>query len=57
MDGEVMDFTSCVHLKLSIQFESRVRELEEVTCCTLLFVRSSAIVTEMLNAGRADKQA
>ena len=48
-----MDLISQVHLKLSVQLESRVRDVEAATHCTLFLLRGSAIVTEMHSAGRA----
>ena len=48
-----MDLISKVHLKLSVQLESRVRDVEAATHCTLFQLRGSAIVTEMHGAGRA----
>ena len=48
-----MDLISKVHLKLSVQLESRVRDVEAATHCTLFLLRGSAIVTEMHSAGRA----
>ena len=48
-----MDLISEVHWKLSAQFESRVRDAEAATHCTLFQLRGSAIVTEMHGAGGA----
>ena len=48
-----MDLISQVHLKLSVQLESRVRDVEAATHCTLFLLRGSAIVTEMHSASRA----
>ena len=48
-----MDLISEVHLKLSVQLESRVRDVEAATHCTLFQPIGSAIVTEMHSAGRA----
>ena len=53
MENDVMDLISKVHLKLSVQLESRVRDVEAATHCTLFQLRGSAIVTEMHSAGRA----
>ena len=53
MENDVMDLISQVHLKLSVQLESRVRDVEAATHCTLFQLRGSAIVTEMHSAGRA----
>ena len=48
-----MDLISQVHLKLSTQLESRVRDVEAATHCTLFLLTGSEIVTEMQSAGRA----
>ena len=53
VENDVMDLISQVHLKLSVQLESRVRDAEAATHCTLFQLRGSAIVTEMHSAGRA----
>ena len=53
MENDVIDLISQVHLKLSTQLESRVRDVEAATYCTLFQLRRSAIVTEMHSAGRA----
>ena len=53
MENDVMDLISEVRLKLSVQLESRVQDMEAATCCTLFQLRASAIVTEMWSAGRA----
>ena len=48
-----MDLISQAHLKLSVQLESRVRDVEAATCCTLFQLRGSAIVTEVHGARTA----
>ena len=53
MEEYVMVLISQVHLQCNVQIESGVRDMEAATFCTLLLLRSSAIVTEVLNAGRA----
>ena len=53
MENDVMDLISEVHLKLSVQLASRVRDVEAATHCTLFQLRCSAIVKEMRSAGRA----
>ena len=47
MEDDVMDVISQVHLLLSIQLESRARDMEAATYCTLLILRGSAIVTSL----------
>ena len=47
-----MDLPTQVQLKLSTQLESRVRDLEVPTDCTLFVPKESDIVAEMPNAGR-----
>ena len=51
-DVDVMDLITPVHLQLSAQLGSRVRDLEAATYCTLFLPNESDIVTEMQNAGR-----
>ena len=51
-DVDVMDLITPVHLQLSTQLGSRVRDLEAATYCTLSVPKESDIVTEMQNAGR-----
>ena len=48
-----MDLISQVQLQRTVQIESRVWDMEAATYCTFFFLRSSAIVTEVLNASRA----
>ena len=53
MEEYVMVLISQVHLLCNVQIESGVRDMESATFCTLLLLRTSAIVTEVLNASRA----
>ena len=39
-----MAFISQVHMKPTVQLESRVRDLESVTCCTLFLLIENQIV-------------
>ena len=41
-----------VHLKLTVQLESRMRDMEAATDCTLFLPKDSDIVKEMLAIGR-----
>ena len=41
-----------VHLKLTVQLESRMRDMEAATECTLFLPKDSDIVKEMLSIGR-----
>ena len=52
MDDEVTDFICQVHMQLSEQLESRVRELESATYYTLFLLRDSAIVINVQDSGR-----
>ena len=47
------DLIPQVHMRLSVQLESRVRDLEPTTYCALFLLRGSAIVIDMQDAGRA----
>ena len=51
LHADVMDLATEVQLQVSTQLESRVRDLEAATYCTL-FVPKESDVTEMQNAGR-----
>ena len=42
-----------VHMRLSVELESRVRDLEPTTFCTLFLLGVSAIVIDIQDAGRA----
>ena len=53
MEDDVMDVVSQVNFLLSVQLESRARDMEAATCCTLLILRGSAIVTGMQSVSRA----
>ena len=48
-----MDVIPQVHLLLPVELESRARDMEAATYCTLLTLRGSAIVTRMQSASRA----
>ena len=53
VDEEVADLVSQVHMKLTVQLESRMRDLESATYCTLFLLIDSEIVTDMQDADRA----
>ena len=46
-DADVMDLIIQAHQKHSTQLESRVRDLEAATYCTLFLLRENDIVTEI----------
>ena len=48
--ADVMDLATEVQVQVSTQLESRLKDLEAATCCTL-FVPKESDVTEMENAG------
>ena len=54
MDEDVTYLISQVHMKLSVQLESRVRDSESATYCTLSVLRDKGIVITMQDADRAD---
>ena len=53
MDEEVTDFISQVHMKPTVQFESRMGDLGSATYCRMFFLRDSANVTDVQGASRA----
>ena len=46
-DDDVTELITQVHMKLSVQQESHVRDLKSATHCTLFLLRDSVIVTDM----------
>ena len=53
MDEEVRDLISQMHMKPTVQFESRMGDLGSATYCLLFFLRDSANVTDVQGASRA----
>ena len=54
VDADVMDLVTQVQLnvKLPVQLESRMRDMEEATYCTLFLTKESDSVREMQDATR-----
>ena len=46
------NLVTLAHLKLTVQLESRMRDMEAATYCTLFLPKDSDIVKEMLAIGR-----
>ena len=48
---DVAELISRVYMKLTVQLESRIRDLESATHCALFLLRDSVFVTDIQNAG------
>ena len=52
MGADVTNLITYLHLKLPVQLESRMRDMEAATYCPLFLPKGSEIVKEMLVIGR-----